>query len=518
MRADSGNGYGAIRTESGRRRLAEIVPALCLAALALPWSLDVGAAETSPQVTRQLELTDCRLSSRQSPRTVAARCGTLVVPEDPARPGGKQIALQVAVVPALDRTAKTAPVFLIAGGPGQGARESFAPILGAFSRLQRQHDLVMVDQRGTGGSNALQCDLPEDVAEQDSPPTPAEVGALVKACLAQLPGDPRFYTTSVAVRDLDVVRQALGYPQVNLYGISYGSRVAQHYARKYPDHTRAVVIDGVVPPGLALGPDLALVAQRVLEDAFNRCEADAACRRAYPGLRENFSRLVARLRTAAQTVTLNDPVTGKPVTHKFTLDRLGTAVRLLSYSPASMSLLPFLMAEAAANRPGPLLAQALAVTRDLGDQMAPGMHNAVVCTEDLPFLAEAAIDRVALGKTYLGTRTLEGLESSCAVWPRGLLDTDLRQPLKSKVPFLLLSGTADPVTPPAYAERAKPGLADALHVAVKGNGHGQWNVPCAPRVIADFITAGTARGLDVKCLQQADLTQPFFLDANGTAP
>jgi pimeloyl-ACP methyl ester carboxylesterase len=476
------------------------------------------SAETAVAPSAGSSLQDCRLTSHQSPTTVAARCGTFEVPEDYAHPEGKRLKLAIAVLPALDRGAKLAPVFLIAGGPGQGSRESFAPILGAFSRLHRQHDLVMVDQRGTGGSNALRCDLPDDEAEEGPPPTPAETVAMVKTCLAQLPGDPRFYTTSVAVRDLDAVRAAFGYGQVNLYGISYGSRVAQHYARRYPANTRAVVIDGVVPPGLTLGPDLALIAQRVLDDAFARCAAEAACRAAYPQLSERFTRLVGQLTVAPQSVTLNNPVSGKAETQQFTLNTLGLAVRMLSYSPVSMSLLPFLMSEATAGRPGPLLAQALAVGKDLGDQLAPGMHNAVVCTEDLPFLTAADVDREAMGKTYLGTRTLDALVNSCAVWPRGVLDADLRQPLQSKVPFLLLSGTADPVTPPAYAERAKAGLKDSLHVAVKGNGHGQFSAPCASRVIADFIAAGTTKGLEVKCLQKVDLTRPFFLDANGTAP
>lgn len=493
-----------------RITLATVAAAALLAA-----GLGTAAGATSKT---KLPLHDCRISGQGSPVSSAARCGVLEVPEDPANPSGRRIRLQVAVIPALDRRADSTPVFLVAGGPGQGARESFAPILPAFSRLGRRHDLVMVDQRGTGGSNALRCDLPDDGEDAGPDPTPEEVAALVRNCLAHLPGNPRFYTTSIAVRDLDAVREALGYHQVNLYGISYGTRVAQHYARRYPRNTRAVVIDGVAPPGLALGPDIALVAQRVLDDAFNRCAADPACHAAYPSLREGFRELVAKLDTSPQTVTLNDPTSGKTVTRQFTLDRLGIAVRLLSYSPVSMSLLPFLMSEAAAGRPGPLLAQAIAVGDNLGDQLAPGMHNAVVCTEDMPFLVESSFDRATLAKTYLGTRTLEGLERACAAWPRGVLDADLREPLRSRIPFLLLSGTADPVTPPAYGELAKQGLSDALHVTVKGNGHGQFGVPCAPRVITAFIDAGTTRGLDAKCLQQADLTQPFFLDANGAAP
>jgi pimeloyl-ACP methyl ester carboxylesterase len=466
-----------------------------------------------------IALQDCRIGARKAPVTAAAKCGTFEVPEDYAHPEGKRLKLALAVVPALDRGAGEAPVFLIAGGPGQGARDSFAPLLSSFRLLHRKHDLVMVDQRGTGGSNALVCKQDDEAEEEQQPPPNAtEIAALAKACIAMLPGDPRFYTTSIAVRDLEAVRRALGYGAINLYGISYGSRVAQHFARRYPASTRAVIIDGVVPPGLALGPDLALMAQRVLDDTFTRCAEDAGCKAAYPRLRERFTELVVQLQAHPRTVSLNHPVTGKPVTRQFTLAHLGVAARLLSYNPVSASLLPFLLSEAADGRPAPLLAQALTVAGDLSDQMAPGMHNAVVCTEDMPFLEAAKVDRVALAKTYLGTQTLDALVHTCAVWPRGVLDADLRQPLRSDIPFLLLSGTADPVTPPVYAEQAKAGLATSLHVAVKGNGHGQWNVPCAPRVMADFITSGTTNGLDVKCLRDADRSQPFFLDANGTAP
>jgi pimeloyl-ACP methyl ester carboxylesterase len=165
-----------------------------------------------------------------------------------------------------------------------------------------------------------------------------------------------------------------------------------------------------------------------------------------------------------------------------------------------------------------LLAQALSLTDTIGGRLAIGMHNAVACTEDLPFMDASAIDYAALANTYLGAQPLEALINSCRVWPPGILDADLRQPLRSNIPFLLLSGGADPVTPPAYAERALRGLSDARHVIVAGNGHGQWNVPCAPRVMAAFLDAGTTRGLDVTCLQNAQRAQPFFLNANGPAP
>lgn len=474
----------------------------------------------SPGPSPGLVLADCRLAPPGGVTTVPARCGTLEVPEDYARPQGKRIRLAVAVVPALDRAARQVPVALIAGGPGQGSRGFYASVAPAFERVRRTRDLVLVDQRGTGDSNLMKCGdgTEQEESALDGTLSDAELVAQTRACLGRLPGDPRFYTTSVAVRDLDAVRAALGYAQLNLYGVSYGTRVAQHYAQRYPAQARALVIDGVVPSGLALGPDLALVAQRAIDAAFARCARDRDCAAAYPGLAQRFTALVADLRQRPREVALAHPVSGKAITRTFDINQLSGAVRLLSYTPLTLSVLPYLLDEAAKGRPAPLLAQAIAVGDSLGDELAEGMHNAVVCTEDVPFIDEAGVDRAALGRTYIGARQLDALVAICGAWPRGVLDADLRQPLTGKVPVLLLSGEVDPVTPPAYGEQARKPLTDAVHVVVPGNGHGQLGVPCTPRVLAAFYDAGTTRGLDTACLKDASRALPFFLDANGPSP
>lgn len=498
---------------------------VALAALAaLPAGLGAPAAHAAPATpAAALVLADCRLTPPGGVTGVAARCGTLEVPEDYARPQGKRIRLAVAVVPALDRAARQVPVAIIAGGPGQGSRGFYASVAPAFERVRRTRDLVLVDQRGTGDSNLMKCGDGEEEGEDggdalDGMLADTEVLALTRACLGRLPGDPRFYTTSVAVRDLDAVRAALGYAQLNLYGVSYGTRVAQHYAQRHPAQARALVIDGVVPPGLALGPDLALVAQRAIDAAFARCARDRDCAAAYPDLATRFAALVADLRLHPREVSLAHPVTGKPVTRTFNIAQLAGAVRLLSYTPLTLSVLPYLLDEATKGRPAPLLAQAIAVGDSLGDELAEGMHNAVVCTEDMPFVDQAGVDRAALGRTYIGVRQLDTLATICGAWPRGVMDADLRKPLAGKVPVLLLSGEVDPVTPPAYAEQARKSLTDALHVVVPGNGHGQLGVPCTPRVLATFFDAATTRGLDTACLKDASRALPFFLDANGPSP
>ena len=465
----------------------------------------------------ELPLEPCRLEHPLGAGSVAARCGVLEVAENPDEPDGRRIGLAVAVIPAISTRAQPDPLFLLAGGPGQGARESFVPYLPALAGVQRSRDLVLVDQRGTGDSNRLSCDVPEE-AWSEAELSPEALGQLARDCLDTLPGDPRFYTTSVAVQDLEAVRKALGYGPINLYGGSYGTRVAQHYARRFPDAARSVVLDSAVPPGLALGPGMALDAEAALRATFARCAADAACRDRFGDLGAAFAGLRARLAEGPVEVRLADPVSGQPEVVEFTHAHLAIAVRLLSYSAQTAGLLPLVIHEAWANQNlVPLAAQAEMLGGMLGESIAAGMHNAVVCTEDLPFVDAAAIDREALRQSYLGAEMLEGLEAMCAEWPRGVLDEDLREPLASDVPALVLSGSLDPVTPPAYGTAAAAGFRDHLNVVFEGQGHLQLGLRCAQKLLGRFLDSGTAQGLDTACVGEVG-PAPFFMNFNGGAP
>lgn len=472
------------------------------------------AAETA--TGPRLELEPCRIGDMRGLDSVAARCGKLAVPENPDDPGGRQIELAVAVVPAIATRAKPDPLFLLAGGPGQGAREGYVPHLDAFAGIHRERDLVMVDQRGTGGSNRLDCDIPEAAWEAGELP-PEELRNLAQECLAKLPGRPEFYTTSIAVRDLDAVRAALGYERINLFGGSYGTRVAQHYARRYPERTRTITLDAVVPPGLPLVPRIAIEAQQALERVFARCEADPQCKERFPALAEQFARVDARLSRGPVTVSLADPVTAETSAVEVTRGHLIMMTRMLSYSARTASLLPLLIHEAATRgNYAPLAAQALMAGGELERMIAMGMHHSVVCSEDAPHF-EGAVDRAALERSYIGPIMYDGMIALCEVWPRGAVDSDFRKPVGSKVPALLLSGEYDPATPPAYGTAAATGFEHHLHVVVPGQGHGQTGLPCVQRLLRDFIDRGTVEGLDAAC---ADNIQPapFFLSFSGTAP
>lgn len=466
-----------------------------------------------------LTLAPCHLATAQSPARISAECGRFEVAEDREARDGRSISLAVAVLPATTHKRAGDPLVFITGGPGQSALESYVLAHRAFANINRHRDIVLLDQRGTGDSNPLRCPLPDNWQALDASSQVQRELAL--DCLQALPGDPRFYTTSVAIRDLAELLTALNYERVNLYGISYGTRVAQAFARAWPERTRSVILDGVVPLDRALGPGISLDAQRALDMMFQRCAGEEACRERFPRLAGDFRQLQRSLREAPVTLTLADPATAELAEHEFTEDWLRGVVRMFSYAPDTVALLPLLIDHAV--REGdfsPLAAQALLLSRQLEDALATGMHNAVVCTEDLPFISagDKAVDKADTSEdTYLGAGMLESLRAVCSVWPRGELDRGFRSPWRSAIPTLILSGEADPVTPPANGEHLLRSLSEALHVVGRGQGHGMFARGCTPRIMEDFVAAASVSGLETDCIQRLR-PAPFFLSFTGPTP
>ena len=482
-----------------------------LAALSLPWTFcSAFQAHAAP-----LPLEACRLQSEIAGGGVAARCGWLSVPENREQPSGKQIRLHVAVIPSMRLEPAGDPLFVLSGGPGQAASDFYISIAPALARVRRDRDIVIVDQRGTGRSNRLDCSFPDesDITFSD----PQQLRELTRSCLAKLPGDPRYYTTSVAVRDLDDVRAALGYQRLDLYGVSYGTRVAQHYMRRYPQRVRVAILDGVVPPQLPLGPDVALDAQAAIDSAFARCDSNTDCKRVFPDIAGTFAALRARVLEQPVPLSIPDPLNAEPTKTQLGAAELGAAVRLLSYSDETLSTLPLLIHEAEIGQPQGLAAQYLMIKRSLDTQIANGMHFAVVCSEDAPRWHERPVADTELAKTYLGDTFMQAMRTICEQWPRGPVDDGFGKPLQSEIPTLVLSGGNDPVTPARYGEQILPGLKNSRHLVLDGQGHGQIAVGCMPRVVAEFIAAGTVKSLDAECLKTV-APAPFLLSRSAPAP
>ena len=462
-----------------------------------------------------LELKDCRIRAGSGYPGIQARCGTLARPEDPSNPDSSTLRLRVAIVPALSLEPAPDPFVPIAGGPGQGSISFYAGYSQAFERVRRSRDILLLDQRGTGDSATMNCEFDENAIEGNI--SLDQTIEETRNCLATLPYDPRFFTTSIAVQDLEALRLALGVPQLNLYGVSYGTRVAQHYLRRFPGSTRSVILDGVVPPTVALGPIIAIEAQKALDAIFARCAASAACNERFPDLPGEFRSLLSALSSEALELELPNPLTGKPEQTTFGAGELAGAVRLLSYHPNSVALLPLLVHEAANGNPEPLASQFLLVAEGLRDALSLGMHNAVVCTEDNPFVDPQAISREALEQTYIGPLQADALDAICSVWPRGIIDDDFKTPVVSDVPVLLLSGEADPITPPHFADQVALSLQNVRHLTGSLQGHGQASRGCMPEIIGRFVDSASIDDLGEECYSRV-FAMPFFLDFSGPSP
>ena len=465
--------------------------------------------------SHSLELEDCRISAGLAYPSLSARCGIIQRPLDPDDPESPNLDIRVALVPALNLTPEPDPLVPLAGGPGQGTVEFYAAYAHAFEYVRRNRDILLVDQRGTGESARMDCPIDEELIEGQY--SVEQTVEYTNECLDALPHDPRFFTTSIAVQDLEAVREALGFPRLNLYGVSYGTRVAQHYARRYPASTRTIVLDGVVPPQLVLGPEIAIEAQKALDNIFARCAADAACNERFPDIAGSFSTLFENLKAKPVRIRLSNPINGEYESLRFGRNELAAAVRLLAYHPHSIAMLPLLVSEAADGNYRPLAAQYQMTVASLSDSLAIGMHNSVMCSEDAPFYDALDTDEQALSASYIGPVQMQALEAICSVWPTGPVDDDFKMPLAVNIPTLLLSGSADPITPPAYADIAARNLKRAWLLTLEDQGHGQIAVGCMPRVVEQFIAAASFDGVDARCRHDS-FVMPFFLDFGGPSP
>ncbi|MBA4176032.1 MAG: cysteine protease [Leptothrix sp. (in: Bacteria)] len=458
------------------------------------------AAESRPG------LQPCRLAGVAH----AAHCGVLRRPLDPALPAGKQIDVHYAVLPALARKRQPDPVLFFAGGPGQAAMSLAGPMSRMLARLLNRRDVVLIDQRGTGRSAPLACEEPPPGAPLAELADPASQASRLQACRAHLQklphGDLRHYTTWVAMQDADAVRRALGAAQVNVVGGSYGTRAALDYMRQFPQAVRRAVIDGVAPPDMALPAAFSADNQAALDAVFTTCQAQESCRRRHPTLRTDFSALLDSLPRA---VTVAHPLTGRPERLMLRRDTVLGLVRLPLYVPALTSALPQAMADAASGRFEGLFGLASAFASDRAMRMSEGMHFSVVCAEDLPRLAQATD---APGADFGDTFAAQ-YRRICDGWPRGPVPAAFYSLPPAPAATLVLSGGADPVTPPRHGERVAMALGvKARHVVVPQAGHGVMGLPCMRDALYRFIDAATeneALRVDADCARSVPRPSTF---------
>jgi pimeloyl-ACP methyl ester carboxylesterase len=383
-------------------------------------------------------------------------------------------------------------------------------VMPLFTRLNDMRDVVFIDQRGTGNSHPLDCDEDEPQSLQSlfEDTLPQRV---VRRCLEALDADPSKYITSIAVEDYDEALTGLGYSAVNLWGGSYGTRVALEFLRRHGARVRSVVMDGVAPPGMKLPLSFVADGDAALERLLADCDQDERCRQLYPGLRGTILEVRGELARRPVRAAIQDPRTGQRETISVNENVFLSGIFRPLYVAELASLLPYGISSAARGDFNPLLAQNLEFADDVSENLSIGMHLSVICAEDVPRITPE--DLAKLSGSFFGRALVDDFMAACATWPRGKVPADFYEPVRSDVPVLMLSGGIDPATPPRHAERVAKTLTHARHFVAPRVGHGVSLHGCGPRLVEAFVRS-PEQALDGKCLER--IPRPLFVLPLGT--
>lgn len=418
-------------------------------------------------------------------------CGFIEAPADHAKPDSPTLRLRVVVLKATESGAASDPFLYLAGGPGAAATDTAAPLAEQFAALRRHRDIVLIDQRGTGDSVPYNCTLtatdgrPAALTSSLLPPQMIEVCAKGPGPLSGAPTgtDARLFTTAQSADDLASVAAALGYGQLNLYGVSYGTRLGLVFLNRHPGLVRTLALQGVVLPNEPIPVSATWATQQALNRLMDDCKADSLCAGSFPEFRRQLTTLLTE-RTQQSGV-------------------LSGAVTAALYSTKASAALPAAVAEAAQGNYRRLLS--LAGSTGAGGTgaantggMSNGVYLSILCAEDTPFITDADLDRLAR-QTFAGDGTVRALMRTCQPWPRGAVaEEDRRIPSAAK-PVLLLSGEVDPITPPDQAQEAADTLPASRHVILKGTGHAGAANDCAVEMVMQLVDSADPARVGAAC-------------------
>lgn len=427
-----------------------------------------------------------------------AQCGVFEVSENPRDPHTKKIALNILRIPAVNPVSEKDPLFVIAGGPGQSAVVVAESIHRAFGEIRKNRDIVFVDQRGTGKSQPLDCDVEPELTKQLSEQEQeALLQESVANCVKKNKDRAAFYTTNYAVTDLDEVRKALGYEKINLWGGSYGSRVVLEYMRRYPAQIRSGILDGAAPVSIALPWFMEVDGLTGLQAINKQCADTPECASHYGDIVAKAQKVSNQLLQAPQAIKISHPRTQEKVVVNLTAQDFSGVVRLALYNRDVSSLLPQVISNADAGD-YELFASLSYLAKSKSDMagISYGMHYTVACNEDYPLYK----DKNPLGSNvFLNSQMVQHYKKVCAQWPRAELPADYWEPIKSDTPVLILSGAMDPVTPPRWGDVVASNLPNSIHVIAPGGHHIITGEGCISQLIAAFVVKGEGKTLDTTC-------------------
>jgi pimeloyl-ACP methyl ester carboxylesterase len=431
--------------------------------------------------TANLPTSPCELPEVVGP----VRCGVLDVPEDPNQPNGGRLPIHFAVIPSTSGTALSDPIVVLMGGPGEDAIGAAAFYAEQFASLRADRDILLVDQRGTGRSAALHCELysfkEADVSLREVFPL-----AAVERCERELQAhaDLTQYGYLRFAGDLEQIRGALGYRSLNLFAGSYGTRAAVVYLRAYPKSVRTAYLGSAVPIDVAQPLPMAKTAQSAIESVFAACAADSACHAAFPNLSLEFREIFTHLRSGVRV-----SIPGSTGAVPLDSGRVAEWFRSKLYRPKSAVALPWLVHQAYSGNWDPIVEAILSGTQAADAELSWGLFFAITCNEDVPFLDEKEIV-AKTQSTFLGDYRVRQQRAACKPWPKTSLPIGYRNPVCSSVPTMFVSGDIDGGTPLWFMEHAAAGFTERIEIVAHGQGHTEWS-DCIAQHYKRFLISGS---------------------------
>lgn len=440
-------------------------------------------------------------------------CIDFEVPENWDQPLGNKISLHAVIIPASGGFAEPDPFVVFAGGPGAAASEMGRMVRWAFNRINESRDIILLDQRGTGQSNRLSCDLSQIPLGDMSDETTLE---RLAECRATYDVDVRHFTTFDAIRDVEFLRARLGVEQFNIWGGSYGTRIGLLYMKLHPEAIRTAILDGVAAPTTQLFANAARDAERALQMMFLDCRIDEACNNQYPNLEQDFDQFLKQLDEGPIEVNYFDPFKSEHIKFEMTRDGFVEAIRNGLYSASNTIVIPFILNEVFQGNYAPLMALSLDGAANLAEMMSMGLHLSVLCAEELPRTDIRKLE-IAAQKSFTQGSFYRFFENACQGWPIKNVLEDYETEISVDIPTLIFSGKMDPVTSSLSAEGTFEALTNATHFIVNGTGHGASFIACGPSLMRDFIKNASLDGLDGTCFE-TPIRGAFILGTTGSKP
>jgi pimeloyl-ACP methyl ester carboxylesterase len=483
--------------------------AFALASVAILWAAFARVAPaTAISAASSVTLTPCHVQGVKE----ELRCGVYNVFENRRTRTGRKLPLKIVLIPARHPHPDQGPVFYMAGGPGETATELAAFIMEMGD--SDEHDVVLVDERGTGDGHRLDCRSPGSDDDLEGYLNGPFDPLAASACRDELQKkyDLSQYTTPNFADDIDEVRGAMGYDKINISAGSFGTYAAQIYMRLHGEHVRSAYLSSPVTLSDRVPLYFARAAQAGLDHLFKNCEENKACHNAYPWLRKDFAAVLNKVREHPVTTWVKHPVTGARREIHLTERAFADAVRVMMYHDAGE--VPGLVEQAVTGDFTPFAEAGLRANRSIYSSGRLGLHYCITCNEFVSRIRPEEVEPAARG-SFLGSWRVKAQMAACKGWPKTDLPADYFEPFRLETPAVLVSGGTDPVSFPNWDEEVKSFMPNATRIVVPGGAHTPEN-ECTRSIRHTLFRTGTTTGLDVGCIAKVQ-PMPFKVPSKSAA-